>query len=81
MRTRRGLLPATATVALQLALPLLLLVAALRCFLAGGHSMLVTNSASGNPNPTPNPTPKPDPSHNPDPNPYPNPSPNPDPNP
>ena len=55
MRARRGLLPTAATVALQLALPLLLFVATLRCILAGGHSILATKSATGNPNPNPNP--------------------------
>jgi len=47
MRARRGLLPTAATVALQLALPLLLFVATLRCILAGGHSILATKSATG----------------------------------
>ena len=53
MRARRGLLPPAATVALQLALPLLLFVATLRSILAGGHSILATNSATGNPSPIP----------------------------
>jgi len=47
MRARRGLLPPAATVALQLALPLLLFVATLRCLLAGGNSIVATNSATG----------------------------------
>ena len=69
MRARRGLLPPAATVALQLALPLLLFVATLRCLLAGGNSIVATNSATGTPTATPTPTPTPTP------NPYPYPQP------